>query len=266
MRVKRSRFVIGFGAFATAGVLRVPARAQMMPPPGLNTDLGHQGAFYRFALDVGSGEHVICRAAVLPRQSFAAAIVEQTTRDNAEFAVQDVARQSGATVAINGGRFNGAFQPDGLLMVNGRTIGQKRADWIGYLTIDNAGNAAVTDKPDLGSARYALQGDPLIIEPRGKIGMMREDNQRFRRSIIAQSGDVIIAMVTSPVSLFSLAYGLMENPHSLFLTHIDAALNLSGAATTSMYVKFADRSEMVVQALWPNRSVITFTARSALRG
>lgn len=262
MRLRRGPFIIGFGAFATAGLLRARrVTAQVMPPPGLNTDLGNQGAFYRFTLDVGGGEHVICRAAVLPRQSFAARIVEQKTRENAEFAVQDIARRTGATVAINGGRFNGAFAPDGLLIVDGQTIGQKRADWIGYLTIDADGNATVTDKPDLHDARYALQGDPLIIEPRGKIGMMREDNQRFRRSIIAQSGDVIVAMVTSPVSLFSLAYALLENPHALFLTHIDAALNLSGAATTSLFVRFADRSEMVVQAMWPNRSVITFTAR-----
>lgn len=260
--MRRSRFVIGFGTFAAVGALRAPgAMAQVMPPPDVDTDLGNQGAFYRIALDVGGGEHVICRAAVLPRQAFAARIVEQKTRDNAEFAVQDIARRTGATVAINGGRFNGAFAPDGLLIVDGQTIGHKRADWIGYLTIDEAGNASVTDKPDLAGARYALQGDPLIIEPAGKIGMMREDNKRARRSIIAQSGDSIVAMVTSPVSLFSLAYALLENPHALFLTHIDAALNLSGAATTSLYARFANGREVVVQAVWPNRSVITFSAR-----
>lgn len=262
MGMRRSRFVIGFGAFALATVARrKPAIAQVMPPADMNTDLGNQGAFYRFALDVGENAHVICRAAVLPRQSFAARVVEQKTRDNAEFAVQDIARRTGATVAINGGRFNGAFAPDGLLIVDGQTIGHKRADWIGYVTIDDAGNASVTDKPDLASARYALQGDPLIIEPGGKMGMIREDNQRFRRSIIAQSGDLIIAMVTTPVSLFSLAYALLENPHALFLTHVDAALNLSGAATTSFFAKFPDRTQIVVQARWPNRSVITFTAR-----
>lgn len=262
MGMRRSRFVIGFGAFALATVARrKPAIAQVMPPADMNTDLGNQGAFYRFALDVGDGAHVICRAAVLPRQSFAAQIVEQKTRDNAEFAVQDIARRTGATVAINGGRFNGAFAPDGLLIVDGQTIGHKRADWMGYVTIGDAGNATITNKPDLAAARYALQGDPLIIEPGGKMGMIREDNQRFRRSIIAQSGDLIIAMVTTPVSLFSLAYALLENPHVLFLTHVDAALNLSGAATTSFFAKFPDRTQIVVQARWPNRSVITFTAR-----
>lgn len=257
MRVQRSRFVLGLGAFATAGVFRT------VPPRRVQSDLGNQGALYQCSLDVGGGERVSVTAAVLPRQSFAASIVQQTTRVNALEAVQNVARSSAATVAMNGGRFNGAFAPEGLLIVDGEVIGRKRADWIGYLTIDAGGNAAVTDKPDLHRARYALQGDPLMIEPPNKMGMIRDDNQQARRSVIAQCGDLIIALVTSPVTLFDLAYALMENPEYLFLTRIDAALNLSGAATTSFYARLKDGSEVTVPARWPNRSVITFSPRPA---
>lgn len=273
MKIRRSRFVIGLGAFATAGVFRaVPAAAQVVPPRGelvfpprrTQRDLGNQGALYQFSVDVGGGERVFVTAAVLPRQSFAARIVQQTTRLNALDAVQNIARNSAAAVAINGGQFNGAFAPEGLLIVDGEVIGRKRADWIGYLTIDADGNAAVTDKPDLRRARYALQGDPLMIEPSNKMGMIRDDNRRARRSVIAQSGDLIIALVTSPVTLFDLAYALMENPGHLFLTRIDAALNLSGAATTSFYARLKDGGEVTVPARWPNRSAITFSPRPAV--
>lgn len=97
--------------------------------------------------------------------------------------------------------------------------------------------------------------------PGGKMGMIREDHQHARRSLIVQSGDAMIAMVTSPVSLFSLAYGLMERPDLLYVNHIDAALNLSSAATTSFYAKARSGEVFEVPAFWPNREVITFAPR-----
>ena len=265
MSLARNQFLIGLGAFACVGPVRPAARViirpPMLPPAPQVSDLGNQGALYRFFLDIGDGQRVFCTAAALPRRSFAARIVEQPTRQNAWTAVQSIGRSTKATVAINGGRFNGAFAPDGLLIVDKRVIGEKRADWIGYLTVDADGNAAVTNKPDLRRAQYAVQGDPLIIEPGGKMGMMREDGKRFRRTLIVQSGDVIYAMVTTPVSLFSLAYALLERPDALYVNHFDAALNLSGAATTSFYAKLTDGQEVNVPAFWPNRDVITFAPR-----
>jgi hypothetical protein len=267
MSLARNQFLLGLGAFACAGPVR-PAEGRIIVSPSLPTvtqvsDLGNQGALYRFWLDIGGAGRVYCTAAALPRRSFAARIVQQPTRQGAWTAVQSIGRSTSATVAINGGRFNGAFAPDGLLIVEKNIVGQKRADWIGYLTIDGDGNAAVTNKPDLRRAEYALQGDPLIIEPGGKMGMMREDGKRFRRTLILQSGDVIFAMVTTPVSLFSLAYGLLERPDALYVNHFDAALNLSGAATTSFYAKLSDGQEVNVPAFWPNRDVVTFTPRLA---
>jgi len=148
-----------------------------------------------------------------------------------------------------------------LLIVDGKIIGRKRSDWPGYITIDAGGNASVTNRPDLRRAIYAMQGDPLMIEPGGKMGMIREDNKRFRRTIIAQGGDSIIAMVTTPASLFSLAYAMLEQPQAFFLSHIDAALNLSGASTTSFYAHLANGVDVFVSAYWPNRTVIIFSPR-----
>lgn len=224
-------------------------------------DLGNQGALYRVPLEAGDGRGFVCTAAVLPRRSFAASIVQQHTRAGALTVVSDVGRSTHATVAINGGRFNGAFAPDGLLIVDRKTVGKKRADWMAYFIIDNDGDASVTSKPNLRNARYAVQGNPMLIEPGGKIGIVRDDDQRYRRTVVAQSGDVIIAMVTTPVSLFTLAYALIERPDAFYLNRIDAAINLSGAATTSFYAKLKSGEEVTVPAFWPNRDIITFTPR-----
>lgn len=262
MKIDRRSMLAGIGALSLgvfSGSLRAAAQVNLSSE---TFDLGDQGALYRVPIDVGGGRQVLCTAAVLPRRSFAAKIVQQQTRDGALTAVRDIALSQNAAVAINGGRFNGAFAPDGLLIVDGKTVGRKRADLMGYLVIDDAGNASVTDRPNLLAARYAVQGDPLLIEPGGKMGMIREDNRIFRRTIIAQSGDLIVAMVTSPVSLFSLAYALMERPDAFYLNHFDAALNMSGAATTSFYAKLPNGGHFDVPAFWPNRDVITFLKRS----
>ncbi len=256
MKTSRRRFIIGFGAMTAA----LTTRAR---PQGYITeqtyDLGAQGALYKLRFE--AGDIVRCTAAVLPRSSFRATILEQPGRAGSLTAVRDLARKSGARLAINGGRFNGAFAPDGLLIVNGKLIGKKRADWNGALTIDGGGRATISASPDLRAAQYAVQGYPTLVDSNGAMGIKREDRERFRRTVIAQSGDLIIAMVTSAVSLYELAYLLIEFPDAFFVHAIDTALNLSGAATTAFYAKLSDGTEIEEPASWPNRDVIAFFVR-----
>jgi exopolysaccharide biosynthesis protein len=271
--MRRRRFVIGFGAFAAVGVVTggVAASQVTILPKGQpiwqpqTVDLGNQGALYRFLLlNSDDGIRVLCTAAVLPRSTFRAKILAQAERPDNNTTVQDLARASNAAVAINGGFFNGAFSPDGLLTVDGKTIGRARSDWMGALTIDKDGNAQVsTDGAQ--RAAYAVQGNPMLVEPGGNMGIHRESNLMAARTVIAQSGDMIVAMVTSPVSLFRLAYALIEHPEALSLSHIDAALNLSGSATTSFYAKLPDGSEVNVPASWINRDVVSFYVRDGRR-
>ncbi len=269
--MRRTRFIIAFGALATASATTVAtalSQITIVPAGSPNwrqatLDLGNQAALYRFRLNYDDGG-AFCTAAVLPKSTFRAEILANTDKSSGLTLVQDLARSSGAAVAINGGFFNGAFSPEGLLTVDGRSVGVARSDWLGSLTVDRAGDAEISTSASR-SAAYAVQGNPMLIEPGGNMGIHREDHLLERRTVIAQSGDMIVAMVTSPVSLFRLAYALMEHPETLALSHIDAALNLSGGATTSFYAKLLDGSEITEAAGWPNRDVIAFYARSARR-
>ena len=263
MTMDRGQFLGGLGAVAAGGPFTIRCAAAQLSSKTQVYDLGDQGALYRTWLDLGERPGFSCTAAVLPRRAFAASIIQHESRNGALSAVTDAAQSTGATVAINGGYFNGAFEPDGLLIVDGKRVGQKRADWMGYLIVDGDGNASVTSKPDLRAARYAVQGNPMIVEGGNKIGIIREDHRHVRRTVIAQSGDLVIAMVTGPVSLFKLAYALIERPDAFYLNRIDAALNMSGAATTSFYAKPIDGEPITVPAFWPNRDVITFKPRVA---
>lgn len=231
----------------------------MLPDQSI-VDLGNQGALYRFPLDIGNGRGFFTVAS-LPRRSFSARIVNHPDRAGAFTAVREVGHMPDVRVAINGGNFNAAFAPEGLLTIDHKTIGVKRADWIGFMTIDDEGNLAVTTSPKLSQARDALQGYPMIVHPGAKMGIVREDGQRQRRTVIAQSGDIILAIVTSPMSLFELGYALLEHTQSFYVNRIDAALNLSGGATTSFYASPPNGAPVYVPAAWPNREVLAFSPR-----
>jgi len=255
----RRQFSVGLAAATVAfPVPGARVRAQEFLPHD-TYNLGYQGVLYKLAFAHSGPRQITITAAVLPRSSFRASIVEEHDRAGSLTAVRDVARNVGASVSLNGGRFTGAFAPDGYLLVGGRVIGRKRADWDGYFTVDDRGRPSVTTSPHLSTAEYAVQGYPTLIRAGGVLGVTHEDHVVTRRTVVAQSGDLIIAMVTSPVSLLDLGVLLLENSDAFYLPRFDVALNLSGAATTGLYAKLADGSEFVERSYWPNRDVIVFT-------
>jgi hypothetical protein len=103
----------------------------------------------------------------------------------------------------------------------------------------------------------------MLIEPGGVRGIRSNDHVQTRRSVVAQSGSTIVAMVVSQISLFELASFLMENPGAFGLTHFDAALNMSGSATTGFYAKTPQGKSVTVQAQLSSRDVIAFYNKAA---
>jgi len=261
MNVTRKAFTVMLGTTAAGFALRARQGAAQVLSPATTSDLGHQGVLYRVQFPpVYDSPPVHCMVAVLPRESFAAQIIESHDRRSVT-TVRDAARAAHARVAINGGFFNGAFAPEGLLVVDGKIVGRKRADWDGTFVVDYAGTPSVTTKPDLRTARYVVQGHPTLVERGAKMGIRSEDHVRGRRTVVAQSGDAILAMVTSPVSLYQLAYLLLEYPDAFYAHDIDVALNLTGDATAGFYAKLPGGTEIEERSYWPNRDVIVFTER-----
>lgn len=258
------------GAAATGpmlATLRFRASAQAYAP-GYDIegtfDLGRRGELrsIRFAPERGVVP-VQCLAALLPRAAFGATILEAPERSMAYSAVVDLARRRNASVAINGGFFDfERFTPDGLLVIAGNTVGRARPDFSGAISIDRNGMLSVVPTAAARHSEFAVQGNPLLIEAGGKMAMRSETGLRAQRSFVAQSGDVVIVAVTSPVTLYHLADVLVQYPDAFGLRRIDAALNLSGAATTSFYARLSDGSEVIRRSSWPNRDVLIFDNRA----
>ncbi|MCL5258575.1 MAG: phosphodiester glycosidase family protein [Firmicutes bacterium] len=260
----RRRFLLGTTAVGSIlATSRLGAGAQGACPPfaveGI-FDLGFQGTLrsIRFAPERGAVP-VLCLAALLPRVSFRASILAESDRARAYSAVTDLARRQRACVAINGGFFNfDRFTPEGLLVIDGKTVSRTRSDFSGAVSIDRMGALSVVRTSEVRHPEFAVQGRPLLVAPGGKMGMRSEDGRRAERSFIAQSGNIVIAAVTSPVTLYHLADVLVEYPDAFGLPRIDAALNLSGSATTSFYARLPDGTEVIRHPSWPNRDVLLF--------
>jgi len=69
------------------------------------------------------------------------------------------------------------------------------------------------------------------------MGIHSNSYDEFRRSFIAQSGNIIVTGVTSPVSLYELAEVLLQFPDAFLVNRFDAALNLSGDATAAFFAR-----------------------------
>jgi hypothetical protein len=255
--MRRPQFIIRFGAFAAAGAALTDGVLSQVAGP---VSLGNQGRLYRFSIK-GDGVAADCLAAVLPQDGFEARILSNRLRPGDNAIVADLAQETGAIVGINGGFYSLAGGPDGLLILDGKRIGDARSDWKGYFSVDGTGVASIaTATPP--AVRYAMQGFPMLIEPGGVMGMRSNDHIQTRRSVIAQSGSTIVAMVVSPISLFELAAFLLANPGAFALPHVDAALNLSGSATSGFYAKMPQGKNVIVQAQESSRDVIVFYSKA----
>jgi hypothetical protein len=148
------------------------------------------------------------------------------------------------TLAINGGFFDmNTLLPIGLLSVNGQRFGSLDPTLSGAVVVDPAGILSVVPASQSADASSAIQTGPFLIDPGGTIGVTTAtDNLFVHRSFIAQSGDTIVAGVTSNVVLRDLAKALHDNHDAFGAKPFDAAVNLSGANTSGMLTGPTDLS------------------------
>jgi len=262
----RRRFLASTSAATLAAAVPGLAAAQTGFTLEGSFDLGDQGVIrsIRFAPERGIVP-VRCLVAMLPRTNFGATLVQLHERSSSYNAVSDLGRANNATVAINGGFFKyDTFSPDGLLIVDGKRIGELRTDEGGVVLIDQSGSVSITaNELPRRYTKFAVQGMPLLVAPGGKMGMHSENWMRARRSFLAQTADMVIAGITTPVTLWHLADVMIEYPDAFGVPQIDAAVNLTGDATSAFYAKLADGTVMERKASWPNLDVLLFTPRQS---
>jgi hypothetical protein len=151
--------------------------------------------------------------------------------------------ETGAEAVVNGGYFRreqGAFVPDGLIVVSGKAFGESYGDYAGMLAVRDAGPELrrLKDEPydPREPLRAGLQSFPILIEPGGRAGFPEagDDHIAARRTVVGQDGRGRIVFLAASRGYFTLR-GL-----SLFLESsdlgLDIALNLDGGPSSGLLV------------------------------
>jgi len=148
------------------------------------------------------------------------------------------ADEHNATVGVNGGFFQGnSFLYDGLLVINGRQLSDRDSQFSGAVTIDANGALSLQRIGDIANPFSAMQTGHFFIDPGGTMGMRSHTYDLFRRSFIAQGAGVVVAGITSPLSLYQLAEIMLQYPQPFQTARFDAALNLCGAETAAFFAR-----------------------------
>jgi hypothetical protein len=163
--------------------------------------------------------------------------------DGTARSLDDWQKKTNAAMVMNGGYFsiaNEKYSPDGLTIVDGKSIGRSFAGYGGMLAIH--GNQAeirwLVEKPYKSNEVLdaALQAFPMLVKPGGRFGFgaEREDHANARRTVIAQDRQGRILLIVTPQGYFTL------HQLSAYLTNsdldLDIALNLDGGGSTGILV------------------------------
>jgi exopolysaccharide biosynthesis protein len=143
---------------------------------------------------------------------------------------------------INGGFFDENDRATGLVIFDGVARGETYQGFGGMVVINAAGQfelRSLRQQPydPNEPLQQAMQSAPMLIQPGGEISDLDADEDRSRRSVIAQDrqGRVLLIAVDLPlVTLPELAQALAQSDLDL-----DAALALDGGRSTGLYVNSA---------------------------
>ncbi|WP_165423703.1 phosphodiester glycosidase family protein [Ktedonosporobacter rubrisoli] len=147
--------------------------------------------------------------------------------------------QTHALAVMNGGYFDKANRPTGLLVSDGDVVGSSYDGFGGMLSVDAQGHVslrALGQQPydsDNERLEQATQSSPMLIL-NGKRGQFKANAASDRRSVVAVDKQGRLLLIASPGQAFSL-----DELADLLLASdlsIQTALNLDGGASTGLYV------------------------------
>ncbi len=137
---------------------------------------------------------------------------------------------------VNGGFFTAENVATGAIVVGGQSSGTSYQDFGGMLAITADGPTLrwLPQEPfsPAEGLLAGLQSFPMLVLPGGQIGYPDEDDDRARRTVIAQDGNgrmLFILAINGSFSLHRMSRFLVESDLG-----IDRALNLDGGTSTGL--------------------------------
>lgn len=174
--------------------------------------------------------------------------------------VAELARGSGALVAVNGGFFTHAFAPLGLLVSEGRALSPLRhADWgVFYVARGEAGLVHRRHWRPLPGLEFAVESGPRLVADGRPLTFKPQSARRTALGILPD-GRVLLVATDGPLLTSELA-ALFARPSSEGGLGCRYALNLDGGSSTQLW--FGDESRgIAIPAVAPVANAVALFRR-----
>jgi len=199
-----------------------------------------------------------------------AALIDQPERTRpAAAALRAALPVDEGALIVNGGYFDGAFQPDGLWRIDGqeRVALSPKPALSGIVVIDGAGALRLVPRAtDIAAAAQAMQAGPFLIDPGGAVGVRRADAPARRTVLARDDADGLLVIVTGALALADLAVVLHRHGDALagdagVPRRIERALNLDGGPSTALYLRRAGEVVALCEPIGAVRTALTLVPR-----
>lgn len=159
----------------------------------------------------------------------------------------DSMRQAGAIAGVNGGYFQPDFTPVGLVIADGRCVGQfTRSSLVSGMVRVIQGRPALVWTSESSFAEAAsdlLQAGPRLLSGGQPISGLNASKTAARSFVATDGENGWLIGVTSSVSLHGLAE-LLATPGLVSGLRLDRALNLDGGRSTAFFARLNDGREI----------------------
>jgi hypothetical protein len=261
--MRRQNILLGIGVAAGLGALLVgycaTSRYEWLPQT-VGTDVPGDGCRVHTVVLHKHGLAVQATSVVIDPDMMKARVVDMPVATSTPLAS---ALNGGSGVAVNGGYFDAAFAPVGLLRVDGVTIAASPSKHSGAVVIDASGSLRIVRADDrlVAASPTVLQCGPFLVDPGGTRGIDREDGAIAERTVIATDGERVCVITTGPVTLMDLSDCLIEQPSAFGLKRVERALNLDGGPSSGCLVA-TSQGTLGHEPRGKIRNALIFTSRA----
>ena len=196
---------------------------------------------------VGPPGRVTMDVVVFDSRRFRLQVIDQPNPNAGSKVISDVMRAYRASAGVNGGFFDAAFAPLGLMISGGKSTGRYDTAGILYglvLEVDSQpyviwnaeyqGTQGVTD---------LLQSGPRLVNSGHPIDGLKRDNPRPRTFVATDGGFMWALGVTSSCDLGALG-DLLSSPAIIPDLPVMRALNLDGGRSTAIWMRTSTGKEI----------------------
>ncbi|MES2598976.1 MAG: phosphodiester glycosidase family protein [Verrucomicrobiota bacterium] len=156
-------------------------------------------------------------------------------------------RSAGAIAGVNGGYFHPDFTPLGLMIANGRTLGQfTRSSLVsGMLRVLQGEPALIwnSESSSTAGASDLLQAGPRLVDRGQPVSGLNASKVAARTFLATDGKHHWLVGVVRSTTLKGLAK-LLAMPNLVAGMRVDRALNLDGGRSTAFYVRTSDGREI----------------------